>query len=43
MKPGWLVTITGVAALIWLARGLALPVFLAMALAYLLSPIVACF
>ena len=33
MKPSWLV-IAGVAALAWLARGLALPVFLAMAFAY---------
>ena len=41
MKPSWIVTIAGVAALVWLARGLALPVFLAMAFAYLLSPIVA--
>lgn len=40
MKPIWLVTIAGVAALAWLARGLALPVFLAMAFAYLLSPVV---
>ena len=40
MKPSWLV-IAGVAALAWLARGLALPVFLAMAFAYLLSPVVA--
>jgi len=41
VKPSWLVTIAGVAALAWLARGLALPVFLAMALAYLFSPVVA--
>ena len=41
MKPFWLVTIIGVAALAWLARGLVLPVFLAMMLAYLLSPIIA--
>jgi predicted PurR-regulated permease PerM len=41
VKPSWLVTIAGVAALAWLARGLALPVFLAMVFAYLLSPIVA--
>src|SRR2546428_824491 len=41
VTPGWLVTIAGVAALAWLARGLALPVFLAMAFAYLLSPVVA--
>ena len=41
MKPIWLVTIAGVAALAWLARGLVLPVFLAMMFAYLLSPIVA--
>jgi predicted PurR-regulated permease PerM len=41
VKPGWLLTIAGVVALAWLARGLALPVFLAMGFAYLLSPIVA--
>jgi len=41
VKPIWLVTIAGVAALAWLARGLVLPVFLAMILAYLLSPIIA--
>jgi predicted PurR-regulated permease PerM len=41
VKPSWIVTIAGVAALAWLARGLALPVFLAMAFAYLLSPVVA--
>lgn len=41
MKPSWVVTIAGVAALVWLARGLALPVFLALIFAYLLSPIVA--
>ena len=41
MKPFWLVTIAGVAVLAWLARGLALPVFLAMVFAYLLSPVVA--
>ena len=41
MKPSWVVTIAGVAALAWLARGLALPVFLALIFAYLLSPIVA--
>ena len=41
MKPIWLVTIAGVAALAWLARGLVLPVFLAMVLAYLLTPVVA--
>jgi predicted PurR-regulated permease PerM len=41
VKPSWLVTIAGVAALAWLARGLALPVILALIFAYLLSPIVA--
>ena len=41
MKPSWVVTIAGVAALAWLARGLTLPVFLALIFAYLLSPIVA--
>ena len=41
MKPFWLVSIAGVAALAWLARGLVLPVFLAIMFAYLLSPIVA--
>ena len=41
MKPSWLVTIAGVATLAWLARGLALPVFLALTFAYLLSPLVA--
>ena len=41
MKPSWLVTIAGVAALAWLARGLVLPVFLALTFAYLLSPLVA--
>jgi predicted PurR-regulated permease PerM len=43
VKPSWfwLVTITAVTALAWLARGLLLPVFLALMFAYLLSPIVA--
>jgi predicted PurR-regulated permease PerM len=43
VKPSWfwLVAISAVAALAWLARGLLLPVFLAMMFAYLLSPIVA--
>ena len=41
MKPFWLVSIAGVAVLAWLARGLVLPVFLAMVFAYLLSPVVA--
>ena len=41
MKPGWLLTLGGLAALAWLARGLALPVFLAAALAYVLSPALA--
>jgi putative permease len=41
VKLSWLVTIAGVAALAWLARGLALPVFLALIFAYLLSPVVA--
>lgn len=41
MKPIWLVTFAGVAALAWLARGLLLPVFLALVFAYLLSPVVA--
>jgi predicted PurR-regulated permease PerM len=41
VKPIWLVTIAGVAALAWLARGLVLPVFLAVMFAYLLSPVVA--
>ena len=41
MKPSWLVTIAGVGALAWLARGLLLPVFLALMFAYLLSPLVA--
>lgn len=41
MKPGWLLACVGLAALAWLARGLVLPVFLAAALAYLLSPAVA--
>jgi predicted PurR-regulated permease PerM len=41
VKPIWVVTIAALAALVWLARGLLLPVFLAMVFAYLLSPIVA--
>jgi predicted PurR-regulated permease PerM len=41
VKPSSVLTIAGVAALAWLARGLALPIFLAMAFAYLLSPVVA--
>ena len=41
MKPGRLLAWGGLAALVWLARGLALPVFLAAVLAYLLSPAVA--
>ena len=41
MKPGRLLAWGGLAALAWLARGLVLPVFLAAALAYLLSPAVA--
>ena len=41
MKPGRLLAWGGLAALAWLARGLLLPVFLAAALAYLLSPAVA--
>ena len=41
MKPGRLLAWGGLAALAWLARGLILPLFLAAALAYLLSPAVA--
>jgi predicted PurR-regulated permease PerM len=41
VKPGRLLAWGGLAALAWLARGLVLPVFLAAALAYLLSPAVA--
>ena len=41
MTPGRLLAWGGLAALAWLARGLLLPVFLAAALAYLLSPAVA--
>jgi len=41
VKPGRLLAWAGLAALAWLARGLVLPVFLAAALAYLLSPAVA--
>jgi predicted PurR-regulated permease PerM len=40
MRPGWLFVGVGIGALAWVARGLLLPVFLAAALAYLLSPIV---
>ena len=38
MKSGWLLASGGLVALAWLARGLALPVFLAAALAYVLTP-----
>jgi predicted PurR-regulated permease PerM len=41
VKPGRLLAWGGLAALAWLARGLVLPVFLAVALAYLLSPAIA--
>jgi len=41
VTPGRLLAWGGLAALAWLARGLLLPVFLAAALAYLLSPAVA--
>jgi predicted PurR-regulated permease PerM len=41
VKPGLLLAWGGLAALAWLARGLILPLFLAAALAYLLSPAVA--
>jgi predicted PurR-regulated permease PerM len=41
VKPGRLLAWGGLAALAWLARGLILPLFLAAALAYLLSPAVA--
>lgn len=41
MKAGRLIAWGGILILAWLARGLALPVFLATALAYLLSPAVA--
>ena len=41
MKPIWLFAFGGVVLLTWLARGLVLPVFLAAALAYLLSPVLA--
>jgi predicted PurR-regulated permease PerM len=41
VKPAWLLTMASVAALAWLARGLVLPIFLAMAFAYLLSPAIA--
>ena len=41
MKPTRILVWGGLLALAWLARGLALPVFLAAALAYLLSPLVA--
>lgn len=36
----WIASFAGIAVLVWLARGLLLPVFLAMMLAYLLSPLV---
>jgi predicted PurR-regulated permease PerM len=41
VKPTRILVWGGLLALAWLARGLALPVFLAAALAYLLSPLVA--
>jgi predicted PurR-regulated permease PerM len=41
VKPARLLAWAGIAALLWLARGLLLPVFFAAALAYLLSPVVA--
>lgn len=41
MKPAWLLAWGALGALAWLARGLVLPVFLAAAFAYLLSPAVA--
>ena len=41
MKLGWLLTVGGLVALAWLARGLALPIFLAAALAYVLTPALA--
>jgi predicted PurR-regulated permease PerM len=41
VKPGLLLAWGGLAALAWLARGLALPLFLAAALAYVLSPALA--
>ena len=41
MKPGRLLAWGGLAALVWLARGLVFPLCLAAALAYLLSPAVA--
>lgn len=41
MKPGWILAGSVIALLAWLARGLALPVFLAVTLAYALSPVVA--
>jgi putative permease len=40
VKPFWVFSIVGIAVLAWLARGMILPVFLAMMLAYLLSPLV---
>jgi predicted PurR-regulated permease PerM len=40
VKPARLLAWAGIAALLWLARGLLLPVFLAAAFAYLLSPAV---
>ena len=41
MKLGWLLSLGGLAVLAWLARGLALPIFLAAALAYVLTPALA--
>jgi predicted PurR-regulated permease PerM len=41
VKPRWLLAWGGLAVLAWLARGLALPVFLAVVLAYVLSPVLA--
>jgi len=40
VKPFWVLMAAGLIVLAWLARGLALPIFLAMAFAYLLSPII---
>jgi predicted PurR-regulated permease PerM len=41
VKRGWLLAYGGLAVLAWLARGLALHVFLAVVLAYVLSPVLA--
>lgn len=41
MNPFWILSAVGIAALAWISRGMVLPVFLAMMLAYLLSPLVA--